>query len=279
MSPVACLIPMSDPFADRPIRTTEFSTLTGCEQRWWYRYAAEIEEPTVSPALTKGTLWHAAWAEWWENDNHFDGGRMIERVPEDRRGLITPEILDDVIWMVKRYETVYGPTRYEWEMVANEVELEAVVGGLLLQGRADGLIRHIPTNRLYLGEAKSMRDWRRLDILTVDPQLTHYYSLAKAAGYEIDGILYDAAKTYRWKRDEHKHPPAESFQRLFIDRTPEQCEKALEQLAAFASRRSELLGGATPLRNISSMTCGGCAYRAQCYDEIAFPEAEIELVD
>jgi hypothetical protein len=136
-------------------------------------------------------------------------------------------------------------------------------------------VLHKQSGRLFLQECKSMRDWRRLDILTVDPQMTHYYLGLRAAGYEVDGVLYDAIKTYRWKRDDH--PPEDSVQRVFIDRTPEQCEASLVDLHAFDDRREDIESGRrSPLRNISSFgSCSFCNFRAECWEELAFPEPEI----
>jgi PD-(D/E)XK nuclease superfamily len=260
-----------------PVRTTEMSTLTTCEKKWHYRYALDIPEPEVARPLTLGTLFHALWAQWWEGKGDMDPSAIMERIPEDRREHITEDILSDAWWMLGRYDTLYGPTRDEWEMVENEIEMEATVAGVLMQGRADGMFHHKPTGKLFLGECKTMKDWRRLDILTVDPQVTHYYTLAQATGRDVFGVMYDAAKTYRWKRDEAKHPPHESFQRLLIDRTVEQCNEAVHELTAFADRREDLLTNVRlPLRNVSSMTCSWCAYKGKCWEELAFPEPTIE---
>lgn len=261
----------------RPIRTTEVSTLSQCERKWWYRYDQGIDEPFTSDALTLGTLFHAWWAEWWAtpggyNDINIEG--VLDRIPDDRSALISQETAITANWMIQRYDEVYGPERDGWEMVENEIEMEATVAGLLLQGRADGLIYEKATQSLWLAECKTMKDWRRLDILTVDPQITHYYTLAKATGRDIEGVLYDAAKTYRWKRDEH--PPADSFQRLYLDRSPEQCAEGLKELHAFNERRSSLVH---PIRNISGFTCSGCAYKTQCWDSLAFPETTLEWAE
>lgn len=275
----------------KPIRISEVGSMANCEQAWWYRYGdpdAVPDEDTGSAAMTKGTLYHAWWGEWWTTEGgltNIDAARVVDAIPEDRREFITEEIADDVMWMMRRFDQTWLPQKDEWEMLANEVELEANIDGLLLQGRADGIVRHIPTARTYLAECKTMRDWRRLDILTVDPQLTHYWTLARACGYPIDGILYDAAKTYRWKRDEHKHPPDESFQRLFLDRSQAQADEATKQLHAFNDRRKDLTEinapwtapDRRPLRNISANTCSWCPWRARCWEELAFPETAIEI--
>lgn len=274
----------------KPIRITELGTMATCERKWWYRYgdpeASHDDESSI--AMTKGTLVHAMWGDWWMNRGGVDATRVMDAIPEDRRELITEEIMEDAVWLMGRYAQVYGPHLDEWEMVENEVELKGVIDGLDCEGRADGLIRHVESGRLFLAECKTMRDWRRLDILTVDPQITHYWTLARAMGHDIDGVLYDAIRTYRWKRDEHKHPPEETVRRLFIDRTIEQSRMAADELHAFHDRRLALTQPSQgnqrktlPLRHIDAQTCSWCSFRPRCWEELAFPnpEPEIELVD
>jgi hypothetical protein len=268
----------------RPIRISEVGTMGTCEKMWQYRYVLEQEDPASGPMI-KGTLLHAYYAAWWKNgqpNNVFALGpdKVINEINPDHRDEVSdhldkhPEVADDAIWLFGRFCKVHGG-RNTFELVESELELEAEVDGLLLQGRADALVRHVESGKLYLGECKSMRDWRRLDILQVDPQVTHYYLLLQAAGYPVHGVMYDALKTYRWKRDEH--PPEDSIQRIFLDRTAEQCEASLDDLRAFRANAEAIEGKVRlPLRNISSFgSCSFCNYRPQCWEELAFPETEI----
>lgn len=272
----------------KPIRITEVGTMGVCEKKWHYRYVLEQEDPS-SPAMSKGTLLHGMYAAWWKHGQPetmvgFDFDLVLAEVNPDH----LPDVqkmkaqdLDDALWIFERFCLVNGGLDH-FELVGSEIELEAEVDGLLLQGKADAIVRNIRTNDLFLAECKSMRDWRRLDILEVDPQMTHYYLLCQAAGYPVKGIMYDALKTYRWKRDEH--PPEDSIRRLFINRTAEQCEASLDDLHAFADRREDLTDlprrRRKPLRNISSFgSCSFCSFRPQCWEELAFPETEFDLVD
>lgn len=269
----------------KPIRITELGTMGTCEQKWMYRYGdpdAALDDEEGSRAMTLGTLFHAWWGEWHKTPGGYNDivvPNVLAAIPEDRQASITEDIAADADWMIRRYDQAFIASKDEWRLVANEVELEAIVDGLLLQGRADAIFEHIPTGDLFLGECKTMRDWRRLDTLTVDPQMTHYYMLLRESGYDIKGVLYDAAKSYRWKRDEHKHPPEESFQRVFIDRTEAQCHASLKELHAFNERRTDLVEHTRlPLRNIGQ-TCSWCWARVRCWDELAFPETVIEVVE
>lgn len=264
----------------KPVRISEVSTLTLCERKWWYRYAEGADE--FSPAMTLGTLLHAWVQEWWVTPGGYrdiDFAKVLARIPEDRQDLITEEIRSTAEWLLLRYDHVYQPTHHEWTVEGIEVEMEVDLGGgLLAQGRADLFVYHKPTKLLFLDETKSMNDWRRLETLTVDPQVTHYYALARRSGYDIEGVLYDAIRTYRWKRD--PHPPEDSFQRIYLDRTEDQVTQGYLELQAFADRRTALEDqGAGPLRSISDRNCSWCAFKARCWEELAFPEPTIEIIE
>lgn len=269
----------------KPIRITEVGQMGKCEKAWEYRYVKDVPDPP-NAAMTKGTLLHAIYAAWWKHGQpaaltEITADQVLAEIDPERHDEVAnmdPQAKDDAFWLMLRFAVVYGGEDV-WELVESELELEAEVDGLLLQGRADALFRHKPSGDLYLGECKSMKDWRRLDILEVDPQMTHYYLLCQASGYPIKGILYDALKTYRWKgRD--THPPEDSVRRLFIHRTAEQCEASLDDLHAFNDRRLDIMSGARkPLRNITHFgSCSFCTYRPQCWEELAFPDTEVRLV-
>lgn len=261
---------------------SEMSCLATCEQKWSYTYGLDQdeEEQETSRPLVLGSLLHAGATEWWDTPggwDHVDQGKVLSHLADDARAGLTEEIATDFHWLMQRYDEVYQPTHDEWEVVADEIELDGIIAGVPIGGRADRIVLHLPTERLYLMETKSMKDWRRLDILTVDPQITHYWTLARQNGYEVDGILYDAIKTYRWKTG--KHPASESFQRLFLDRNEEHAMAAGDQVRAVSDRRKQLaIGDAVPIRNISQMTCSWCWKRERCWEDLAFPETQIELV-
>lgn len=270
----------------RPImRTTEQNTLSMCEQKWWYRHVKGQEDPPSGP-MTKGTLWHAFWDEWWTTPGGFDNvdwGKVLGRIPDDRQDDVTEQIAGDVFWLAQRYDA-WRPGGYEatdWRVVEQEIELEAKInGGVRLQGRLDDIRLHVPTGKLYVGECKTMADWRRLDILEVDPQLSNYVNLARRNGYDVAGVFYDAARTYRWKRDEDKHPPSDSFREMLYLRDDPQIFQS-ELQTQQAALRAELIrdGVLQPLRNIGANTCNFCSYRDECYEDLAFPPEQLEWLD
>jgi hypothetical protein len=252
--------------------------------KWWFRYAKNRENDS-SPAMTKGTLWHAFWDEWWITPggaDHVDWGKVIGHI-EDGQDKITEQIASDVMWMAQRYDA-WRPGGFEatdWRVVDQEVELEAeLTPGMLLQGRLDDIRLHVPTNTLYVGECKTMADWRRLDILEVDPQLSNYVNLARRNGFDVAGVFYDAARTYRWKRDEHKHPPSDSFREMTYLRDGPQIKMSEWEVANQIQRKQDLLNlRRGPIRNIGANTCSFCSYRDECYEDLCFPQERLQWLD
>lgn len=196
--------------------------------------------------------------------------------------------------------------------VQMDVELPFLINGrhVTLHGYADNLYRI--NGRVYLVERKTMADWSRLDLIDVDPQVSLYDWAIKQGhvlGHEVYGILFDAIRTYRWalqkptqkevielaqrdgvtwlnakERTEwarervarhpgvEAHPPHESFEQLWIDRTYEQHAQALEWARRALLRRDDLTsmeGFGGPVRNIGPF-CKKCPYKTGCFDDMAF---------
>jgi len=71
---------------------------------------------------------------------------------------------------------------------------------------------------------------------------------------------------------------SESFERLWMDRTPEHIDAALKEVRGAVRRREALRRGATPLRNIGPL-CGFCDGKSTCFSRLAFPQDDIVIVE
>lgn len=71
-------------------------------------------------------------------------------------------------------------------------------------------------------------------------------------------------------------PLSESFDLVYLDRTPEQMDEGANWLKAAVSRRNALRRGATPMRNVGPL-CKGCRAKDRCFAGLAFPRGDIEL--
>lgn len=302
---------------------SELSVLADCEKKWSYRYMGERVDTPPSEAMAKGTLIHGGVNGFWSAG---DWGRGLEQAWEELGSRYDPamyeQALADAEWILMRYEEVYRDLIGNAEVVYTEKRLQSKIPGtsFSLFGYVDRMVRI--AGKLWLVETKTMKDWSRLDLITVDPQQTIYFDLASLTGYEPYGILFDAIRTYRWKPEKPtqkqlieeaiangtrdlngfpiagltaagqrdwaraavelhpgvERPAHESFQQLWIDRTPEQIESARGWATTIMKRRAQLKRGADPIRNIGPF-CKTCPFQAQCFDELSFPQSTIEMVD
>ena len=264
------------------IHQSETTTYARCQRLWYYRYKTYKDQPsTPSTAMVKGTLWHAYLEEWWAQDgghSEVDFANVLANAGDDAE-LLTEQIADDIMWMAERYDQWRGGGREntDWIMLDQELELIGTHFDLALSGRVDGLVRDRNSGEYYLLERKTMRDWRRLDYLTVDPQINHYLWLAERNDIAVVGVVYEAAKTYRWSRDEHKHPPSDSFQEHLVVRSPEQIEAYIEQVHAFELQRSHIHSIEVTVPSIGQ-NCLTCEFKGECWDSLGVPaEPHIEF--
>lgn len=226
---------------------SELSTLAGCEQRWYYRYVDELEDQP-SAAMKLGTSMHEFADAFWRGE------------------VFKPEFS----WLEQRYIDHYFEQRTHVKVIKSELELEALLpDDTKLVGHIDGYYEI--DGKLYLVERKTMKDWRRLDSLDVDLQISLYCWLARENDIPFDGVVYDAIRTYEWKRD--AHPTSDSFQWLYLDRTAAQIDRAARWAMDVLDRRYALTADNSaelPIRNLAAHVCGLCPYKEQCWDEMAW---------
>lgn len=258
------------------MRQSELVEFCKCERSWFYTYQEKIEVPPTAP-MAKGTLWHAFLEEWWSVDDGLAGvswDRVLERVPQDTLRIIvnSEEIRSDVQWMAERYDRWREGSRQAapYAIVAQEVEVWD-------QGRIDFVAKYPGEDGLWVGERKSMRDWRRLDFLTVDPQLTQYLKLARAFYHPtpVHGIIYEAAKTYRWKTGNHS--PDESFREMTVLRTDKQLAQHDDVVCTVMNRMDDITWVGDTIPNIGMFTCSGCKHKERCWSEMAVPDGGIQV--
>lgn len=238
------------------ISFSQAATLAGCEWKWFWRYMLDGED-APSTAMRLGSYMHLLAREWW-------GDTAVDYSDVD----VDDETVAKADWLLDRYMQHYHALRDETKVLAHEVELEMPVpaAGATLRGFLDG-IYEIGGMR-WAVERKTYSSRNRLDTLSVDPQITLYTALAQHNGYNVDGVLWDGIYTYQWKGE---RPVSESFDLIYLDRTQEQIDLALnEWLVPIAQRRAELASGqADPVRDFG-WHCKTCPARAACHEAMAF---------
>lgn len=260
---------------------SELSKLAMCEKQWAYRYLdhAPIEEGADMTKRNLGTAIGRAANAFWQDQSYEFAINTMER----DEGLLSNDNANLALWLMNRYHKVHAPARDAGtiRMVGFEIKLTGTIPGTRIELLAylDNLALD-PKGDLWLVERKTMRDWRRLNGIAVDPQVSRYVWLARSLGLPVRGVLYDAIRTYYWKRDEAKHPANESFRTLWLDRTEEEGEEAVKEMQATLKRRAVLLLGDRPIRNIGQH-CDWCDHQEDCWNTLSFPYdgAPLPLMD
>jgi hypothetical protein len=188
---------------------SELNALSQCEFRWHENYVRRIEGPP-SLAMRFGTAVHRMVEFWW--DLPADGAHRVltawEAAKEEQVELPDegPRAYDDAEWLFSRYVEHYWPMKEAgWHRPSwchGELTLAVDVtlpSGATINVRVtpdDFLVD--PDGLLCLVERKTMSSWQRLELVDVTPQETVQTWAARANGYEIDRVLFDAIKSYRW---------------------------------------------------------------------------------
>ncbi len=286
---------------------TEMSKLAECERKWWYSYVVGVRgEQTVQQR--RGSDLHEVIAEWWDRQDRSMPDLMAEHTWISEDG----EARETVVWLLNRYEEHHGQSRADGvlRMIGHELYFQGLVPGTntILRAYVDGLGLDAEGG-LWLIERKSMKDWRRLALLDVDRQTALYDWIVKLTGLPLQGVIYDAIRTYRWKPEvptlavltaevladnpgvtltkkaaaqvagflQANHPgvdrPAgESFYNDWLTRTPAQHAAALADVQAGLQRRGALAAGAPPMRNLGQ-ACDWCDHKVDCWDSLTFGRA------
>lgn len=235
----------------RAMSYSELSTLSACENKWKLTYdTPDRERFEGTDAMALGSEMHRLLGKWWSGDSDF-------HVSEN----------PTATWLMWRYADHYGTDNIEPLMMeALEVPFAQKYRGTYIFGWMDGLVRNIDTGELWIAEFKTMGNWSKLNQLPVDKQITLYIWAARAAGYNVKGVMYDAIRTYRWTgKNADDHLPDESFRREFVERSDEQILECLEELDSAITVKTDLRWMIrTPLRNVGT-NCDWCSVMPQCY--------------
>lgn len=226
------------------ISYSELSTLARCEMAWKLGYTGEREKSAPSGAMKLGTEIHRLWGAWWT------GGNWQTTADEK------------AAWLMERYAERYVPESMFMEMEAIELPLVARFSwGPYFFGFADGLLKDGNGN-LWIAELKSTDSLSKVTSLVESLQTKLYIWAARQMGYPVVGAMLDVVRTFKPVRK----PLAleESFDRRWLQPSPEQLQEALGQAMRATKARRELIAGETPLRNVGP-ACSWCFAMAPCY--------------
>lgn len=248
--------------------TIDFSSLqmlAGCQWKWWYRYVLGGED-RPGPAAMLGTFLGDMTALFWEGKDwrafHAASEVQFQIVGEEGVFAITPEWFGRAHWLMERYEEHYRSELDNVKVLGTEVFFRLKLPGRY--GYLCGAIDQLQEidGKVWVREGKTFSDFSKMDQHERSHQTTFYMWAAQQLGYEPWGILLDGIRTYQWKRD--VHPPADSFERRWLDRGPTHMANAIREADIGLMLARELITGRLkPLRNIADH-CGWCDYRNEC---------------
>lgn len=260
---------------------SQLTTFMACEEQWVRDQARprgedghRIQKESAGLGATRGTLIHKLLAVADQGGDWIAASVELatEMFPGWDPDWQLPSLVEDAIRLVSRYQATY-PVKHqvigeEWQFALRhpadrQLEITGYQDGLILVSAQDD-----PEHAgLWVVERKSMSRWDRLDWLADDPQPATYLWAARAQGFKVRGLMYDAIYTARWK--EEREPEA-SFRRLWLEYDQPQVDRTLDAYARVAARIREIRAGSTPVLSIGK-TCSSsyCAFVQECRDGLA----------
>ncbi len=235
------------------ISYSEMSTLSQCEKKWKLTYDnEEKQEKRPTPAMELGSEMHRLLGIWWGHGAPLGWDKTENDTAE---------------WLMDRYNEHYMAQAAPLAMLQVEVPFAVKLPwGSYLFGYFDGIVYDHEKDEFWIAEFKTMGNWSKLEQLQVDKQVTMYIWAANQLGMNVKGVMYDAIRTYKWTgKNAADHAPAESFERLFVERTEEQIQECLDELESAASVRVDLRYNLrVPIRNVGQ-GCSWCSCMPECY--------------
>lgn len=282
---------------------SELNTLAECERKWWYRYLHKADT-TQTEQQYRGETLHKLIGSWRVGGEDLQ--RMTYEIALEVNNGDMPEAEGErILWLFDRYKRQWGTDGHR--VVATEYRVENPLPGtdLTVLTYVDELVQ-VPSGGLWAVERKSMKDWQRLNLLDVDPQVTITVWNLRQEFPSLKGVLYDAIRTHRFAdnvptlaflrglvgrhTDESKktfearlkviqqeqrteEPTESSFQRIPLTRTEQEIESAVTEMYAGATRVADLRAGRLPIRNLGRQ-CDWCDHKLQCWADYRFGEVQ-----
>lgn len=201
----------------RVVSYSELDALRQCPLKHYLTYNRRWRTPVVSRALSIGSLFHEVLEEHYRCGR---GKKEIERIAEDET--IDMEHAETVGWIYAGYREQYGSDP-DWEIIEVEKKFELPLGrGIRLKGRIDLLVEDSGAGGgLWIVDHKTGRELPKGKQLEFDDQFGLYMWLLKKSGLDVRGVIHNACRTYRLKREMKL---SERFMRTYTVRSDSELE-------------------------------------------------------
>lgn len=184
---------------------SRLKVLRECLRKHLYKYVLRIRMPETDVSAF-GTWGHKALEAWyreWQKcadqvtAEQLQTIRLAAALDVVRTAPIHPVDRVKLGVLVRAYDARWGGEN--WEILAVEVEFRYELGGYLIGGKIDALIRDRNDGRIYVVEHKTTgldvshgsAYWEKL---AIDTQVSIYVDGATLLGHEIAGCVYDVIK-------------------------------------------------------------------------------------
>ncbi len=212
---------------------SELDTYRQCAYKHELAYKERWTSATTSPALSRGTLWHAVMEHHYKAIQAHD---LTETPKPDIEAhyltLVKTHLSDEtdetelIAWMLKGYLEHYGYDE-QWEILAVEhaptVWLPTPNGGrsnFKLKLKIDLIVKQRNTDRIWVIDHKSGRSLPKQKQLDINDQFGLYTWALQAMGKRVFGQMHNAARTERLKSREMT--PDERYSRTLMHRTDDE---------------------------------------------------------
>jgi len=228
----------------RTISWSEIDAWRQCPFKWRLEYAERWVGPDVSPALSKGTLWHVVLEKHYRIlqsthsistaidtvDAYLDAIRGEESID----GRFDDDIIDLVSWMYHGYVQMWQKDDAEHEIIEIEMrrELPLIEGLVNIKCKIDYLVKDL-FGYYWLYDHKSGLNLPTKKETDLDDQFALYqWILNQCLGTNVFGIVHNAARTTRLKTREAPLP--ERFVRIKMVRTEVELETMVQEIRSTA---------------------------------------------
>lgn len=271
------------------IQTVSFSeldTIRQCGFKWSLAYGERWQTPTVSAALSRGTLFHAVLEEHYKAIQTGEPTKIDVQMCAAKLAVEKPieaaafrDEIPLIQWMYDGYIECYEQEDQEWEIVSTELKVEEPLGigrrsGLefVLKGRIDLIVKDIgasgvgqKNDGVWILDHKTCSDLPKGKDVDFDDQMAIYAWLLRQKGWKVYGIIYNACRTKKLKTKES--PLDERFSRVLTVRGQSELDEiAREALDTVDGVYADMLETRKrPPRSPNSDTCRWkCGYKEAC---------------
>jgi len=225
--------PLGTPSNAITISWSEIDAWRQCPLKWRLAYAERWVEPEVSPALSKGLLWHKVL------EIHYlalqNTGRLSEAIERVQAYInaVDNDWRELIVWMYNGYIHHWQDEDRELQIVQVEPRVELpLMPGINIKCRVDLLVRDWE-GMLWLWDHKSCRNLPTDKETDLDDQFALYQWIINQSGVygRIFGIIHNAARTDRLVRPMRME---ERYARLKMIRSPDEQITMIEEIKSTA---------------------------------------------